>query len=155
MSDRPVTPPPAPIDRRAALVGGALLAVFAAVAIGLLVLALGAQDVPAQADAGSTPAGVDGVVPRAAPDLDLVDQRGEPFELTSLAGHPVLVFFGYTHCPDVCPATVGVLNEVLADAGPDVRARVGKHLVEHADRRRAHVRAVRVAEEHEHRMAGE
>ena len=44
MSDRPVTPPPAPLDRRAALVGGALLAVFAAVAIGLLVLALGGRD---------------------------------------------------------------------------------------------------------------
>ena len=47
---------------------------------------------------------------------------GQPFALTSLTGHPVLVFFGYTHCPDVCPATVGVLNQVLADAGPDVRA---------------------------------
>ena len=38
---------------------------------------------------------------------------------------------------------------------PDVRAGVGEHLVEHADRRRAHVGAVRVAEEHEHRVAGE
>ena len=37
-------------------------------------------------------------------------------------GHPVLVFFGYTHCPDVCPATIGMLNQVLADAGDGPRA---------------------------------
>jgi cytochrome oxidase Cu insertion factor (SCO1/SenC/PrrC family) len=122
VSERRVTPPPAPLDRRAALVGGALLAVFAAVAIGLLVLALGGRD-PALGDsAAASPLEGGRLAPRAAPDLDLLDQRGEPFALTSLEGRPVLVFFGYTHCPDVCPATVGVLNQVLADAGPDVRA---------------------------------
>jgi protein SCO1 len=122
MSETPAAPPPAPLDRRAALVGGALLAVFAAVAIGLLGLAIGSRDDGAEAAAGASPRGIERVASQPAPSLELVDQGGEPFALTSLAGHPVLVFFGYTHCPDVCPATVGVLNEVLADAGPGVRA---------------------------------
>ena len=122
MSERPATPPPAPVDRRVALVGGALLAMFAAVAVGLLALAIGGRDGGTGGAAAASPGGAERVAAQAAPDLQLVDQRGEPFSLTSLAGHPVLVFFGYTHCPDVCPATVGVLNQVLADAGPDVRA---------------------------------
>ena len=122
MSERPVTPTPAPLDRRVVLFGGALLAVFAAVAVGLLLLATGNRDPAAGAAAGATTRGVERVAPRAAPALELVDERGRPFALTSLEGHPVLVFFGYTHCPDVCPATVGVLNQVLADAGPEVRA---------------------------------
>jgi protein SCO1 len=122
MSDGPATPPSAPLDRRAALVGGALLAVFAAVAIGLLALAMGGRNLDGDASAGETPPGLAHLAPHAAPALELVDQRGDPFTLASLAGHPVLVFFGYTHCPDVCPATVGVLNEVIATAGPDVRA---------------------------------
>lgn len=52
--------------------------------------------------------------PRAAPALDLTDQDGDPFRLTDLRGRPVLVYFGYTHCPDVCPATIGTLNKVIA-----------------------------------------
>ena len=57
-----------------------------------------------------------------APELRLTDQDGRPFELASLRGRPVLVFFGYTHCPDVCPATVGIINEALAAAGDGPRA---------------------------------
>ncbi len=45
-----------------------------------------------------------------------------PFSLESLRGHPTLVFFGYTHCPDVCPATVGTVGLVMEDVGPAVRA---------------------------------
>ncbi|MEO5917936.1 MAG: SCO family protein [Candidatus Limnocylindrales bacterium] len=54
---------------------------------------------------------------RSAPELSLTDQAGRPFSLAQLAGKPALVFFGYTHCPDVCPATMGILTKVLADAG--------------------------------------
>lgn len=57
-----------------------------------------------------------------APRLDLVDQDSRPFDLASLTGTPVLVYFGYTHCPDVCPATVGILNQVIGRAGLPVRA---------------------------------
>ena len=36
----------------------------------------------------------------------LVDQRGNAVDQTIFRGHPSLLFFGYTHCPDVCPTTM-------------------------------------------------
>ncbi len=51
--------------------------------------------------------------PRAAPALRLTDQDGRPFDLASLRGEPVLVYFGYTHCPDVCPTTLADIREAL------------------------------------------
>jgi protein SCO1/2 len=50
---------------------------------------------------------------RPAPALVLTDQDGARFDIASLRGGPTLVFFGYTHCPDVCPATMGVIGQVL------------------------------------------
>ena len=52
--------------------------------------------------------------PVAAPPLDLVDQNARAFHLDRFAGTPLLLYFGYTNCPDVCPATVGVVAEVTA-----------------------------------------
>jgi protein SCO1/2 len=49
----------------------------------------------------------------AAGALALTADDGTPFDIGSLRGEPVLVYFGYTHCPDVCPATTGVLAEVV------------------------------------------
>jgi len=49
----------------------------------------------------------------------LVDQDGKPISEAALKGHPSLVFFGYTHCPDVCPTTLFELSEVLRALGPD------------------------------------
>lgn len=60
--------------------------------------------------------------PRPAPALALTGTTGEPATLAALRGTPVLVFFGYTHCPDVCPATVGNIVEVMNGGGPVVRA---------------------------------
>jgi protein SCO1/2 len=51
--------------------------------------------------------------PRAAPALRLTDQDDRPFDLASLRGEPVLVYFGYTHCPDVCPTTLADIREAL------------------------------------------
>ena len=48
-----------------------------------------------------------------APPLRLADQEGRPFDLASLRGRPVLVFFGYTHCPDVCPTTLADVRDAL------------------------------------------
>ena len=48
-----------------------------------------------------------------APPLQLTDQDGRPFDLASLRGRPVLVFFGYTHCPDVCPTNLADVRDAL------------------------------------------
>lgn len=54
-----------------------------------------------------------------APALALVDHHGDPFDLADLRGEPTLVYFGYTHCPDVCPTTIGTINRIIAAApGP-------------------------------------
>ena len=51
--------------------------------------------------------------PRPAPPLRLTDQDGRPFDLASLRGRPALVYFGYTHCPDICPATLADVRDAL------------------------------------------
>jgi protein SCO1 len=50
--------------------------------------------------------------PRAIDPFALVDHTGKQFDNSSLQGHWSFVFFGYTHCPDVCPTTLSVLNSV-------------------------------------------
>lgn len=47
--------------------------------------------------------------PRPLPAFDLVDQHGRPFGPERLAGQWTLMFFGYLHCPDICPATLATL----------------------------------------------
>ncbi|HEY5627956.1 MAG TPA: SCO family protein [Candidatus Limnocylindrales bacterium] len=51
--------------------------------------------------------------PRPAPALQLTDQDGKPFDLAALRGTPVFVYFGYTHCPDVCPTTLADLRDAI------------------------------------------
>jgi protein SCO1/2 len=53
---------------------------------------------------------------RPAPQLQLTDQDGKPFDLTSLRGTPVFVYFGYTHCPDVCPTTLADVRAAIQQA---------------------------------------
>lgn len=58
--------------------------------------------------------------PRQLDDFQLTDQTGEAFRFTRLHGEAALVFFGFTHCPSICPATVfklKVLTESLRDGG--------------------------------------
>lgn len=49
----------------------------------------------------------------------LEDQDGKPFGDANMKGRPFLVFFGYTHCPDVCPTTLFEISQVLGKLGPD------------------------------------
>jgi len=49
----------------------------------------------------------------------LTDENGKPITEMALKGHPSLVFFGYTHCPDVCPTALFDMSEVLRALGPD------------------------------------
>jgi len=48
----------------------------------------------------------------------LTDQNGRPISDTDLKGKPFLVFFGFTHCPDVCPTTLFEVSEVFGKLGP-------------------------------------
>ncbi len=49
----------------------------------------------------------------------LQDQNGKPFSDRDMKGRPFLVFFGYTHCPDICPTTLFEISQVLAKLGKD------------------------------------
>jgi protein SCO1/2 len=49
----------------------------------------------------------------------LTDQNGQAVSDQDLKGHPFLVFFGFTHCPDVCPTTLFEVSEILRALGPD------------------------------------
>jgi protein SCO1/2 len=62
-------------------------------------------------------------VPRAVATFDLVDQDGRPFGAGALRDHWTVVFFGFTHCPDVCPATLAILKQMRGQLGdlPDAQ----------------------------------
>jgi protein SCO1 len=49
----------------------------------------------------------------------LVDQNGAPFSDQDLKGKPFLVFFGFTHCPEVCPTTLFEMSEIMRSLGDD------------------------------------
>ncbi len=52
----------------------------------------------------------------------LTSQDGKTVTQQSLQGHPTLVFFGYTHCPDVCPATLAEISSVFKAIGAGDKA---------------------------------
>jgi len=51
--------------------------------------------------------------------FQLTDQAGQIVTEKSLQGHPTLIFFGFTHCPDVCPTSLFEISEVLRAMGTD------------------------------------
>jgi len=62
--------------------------------------------------------------PREIPPFELIDHNNAVFDNNSLKQHWSFMFFGYTHCPDVCPTTLSVLNSVaqrLQDLDEDIR----------------------------------
>ena len=48
----------------------------------------------------------------------LTSHKGETVDNARLAGKPYLVFFGFTHCPDICPTTLYELTDLMAELGP-------------------------------------
>ena len=52
-------------------------------------------------------------------DFALTDHTGKPRTLADFRGKVVVLFFGYTQCPDVCPTTLATLAEVMQRLGPD------------------------------------
>jgi protein SCO1 len=53
-----------------------------------------------------------------SPDFTLTDQHGHPFTLSAQRGREVVLYFGYTHCPDICPTTLANLAHGLRLLGP-------------------------------------
>ena len=51
--------------------------------------------------------------PDTAPDFSLTTHTGQSANLGDFRGKLVVMFFGYTHCPDVCPATLGVTAKAI------------------------------------------
>lgn len=60
--------------------------------------------------------------PRIFKDFQLTDHRGQAFSLAQLKDKWTLVFFGFTHCPDVCPTTMAAMNKFVGILDPEVLA---------------------------------
>jgi protein SCO1/2 len=88
---------------------------FALVAIGALAAGflfyrqLGTAPVPALESGTAMPQ------PRPVAPFSLTDHLGAPFDERRLTGAPHLLFFGFTHCPDVCPTTLALLAQLSRD----------------------------------------
>lgn len=93
------------VNRRLSLmVAGVAAAIAIALSAGLLWTAIDA------------PTGSHGTALVGGP-FSLTDQDGRTVTAGSLKGEPFLVFFGYTHCPDVCPTTLSDMTQVLQALG--------------------------------------
>ncbi|MCB1466898.1 MAG: SCO family protein [Rhizobiaceae bacterium] len=57
--------------------------------------------------------------------FSLIDENGEQITQAAFRGHPSVVFFGFTHCPEVCPTTLFEMNgwlETIGDEGKNLKA---------------------------------
>ena len=52
-------------------------------------------------------------------DFTLTDHNSQPFKLEQLRGKLVMVFFGYTYCPDICPTELATMAKLLKQLGND------------------------------------
>lgn len=85
-----------------------------ALVLGLILFAFGIRDIqtppgiPTSQDISATVLSE----PVTPPDFHLTYSNGDPFTKLSLQGAWSFLFFGYTYCPDICPTTLALLNEV-------------------------------------------
>ncbi len=99
-------------------------AIIALLTIGAIAATIGCQR------SGQTrlpPAELESVIlsePRTLEPFTLVDHDGKPLTNEQLKGHWTMLFFGYTHCPDICPTTLAVLKGVAQklDSDPKLAA---------------------------------
>ncbi|MEP9352890.1 SCO family protein [Xanthobacter sp. KR7-65] len=90
-----------------------IIALFSAFAAGALILVTAVTVLmPAPAPRVTGTAAVGG-------PFSLVDQDGRTVTEAALKGKPSLVFFGFTHCPDVCPTALFEMSEIFSALGPD------------------------------------
>lgn len=102
--------------------GGARVVVFAGLLLALALLAgcsraasspIATPTTPAyQPPTAGTP-----VEPRQLTDFTFINQDGQPMSLSDLRGKPVVLYFGYTFCPDICPTTLADLTRARHNLG--------------------------------------
>jgi protein SCO1 len=102
------------VKRASKSCGRWLLDVLSALGLAMATLHVGAQELR---HGMQPPAEIGG-------ELDLVDHHGAKFALTKLAGEPVLLFFGFTHCGSTCPVALAEARQVLHTLGPAPHASV-------------------------------
>jgi protein SCO1/2 len=70
----------------------------------------------------TTYAGLGLTPPQPRPQFSLTDTAGKPYRFgQATAGKPTLMYFGYTHCPDVCPTTLADISQALQAAPAAIR----------------------------------
>lgn len=89
------------MSRNIFIVAAVVLAIIAAATGAWFAAHLGSPEPPEHARVLSTP--------RPIPDVPAVDHTGEAFGRADLEGRWTIAFFGFTYCPDICPATLQVL----------------------------------------------
>ncbi len=78
-----------------------------------------------QQSAGSTEeAGLVLSQPRPLAEFSLLTQHGTPYTRDSHADRWQLLFFGFTHCPDICPSTLALMRQLKQDLPAEVRDRL-------------------------------
>lgn len=117
-------PRPGPERGRQSVVVAALVAVGGVVLATVAVLASLSGGSSPDADADAAAGGWRGTAlaePRDRPDFTLTDTAGNPYDFRAeTGGELTLLFFGYTHCPDVCPIHMATLSAALDRPGmPD------------------------------------
>jgi protein SCO1/2 len=115
--DQPEQPPPISARSRRWITAGALLVVVAA--LGFLVAKVAVSALSPHLYAGTVLQGDD-----PAPSMEgLVFTDGAPVDLGAFGGEVLLVYFGYTNCPDVCPTTLATAARAVAGLDPEDRER--------------------------------
>jgi protein SCO1/2 len=95
--------------------GGRRLTLAATLVAGLLTGCAPEQD-------GWRLTNITGLMPELA--FRLTDHTGERVTAADFRGRPVLMYFGYTHCPDVCPTTLATIRRALGQLEGSERVRV-------------------------------
>jgi protein SCO1 len=86
----------------------------AVVAIWLLVFG----NILPMGEEGGVPVTSDTSTPAIGKSFELTSHRGDTVNNASLKGKPYLAFFGFTHCPDICPTTLFELTDLMRELGP-------------------------------------
>lgn len=114
-----------PIDDQRRLGRVHRLAIIAVVLVVIVLLTGTGARFLTGSDETEPPAGVQYLDPPSTlQDFTLTSAEGRQVRLSDFRGAPVLLFFGYTHCPDVCPTTLGefrAIKDALGDAGEQVQ----------------------------------